>query len=932
MSYYTSLILFPVQITAWKVNKGHLTLARSSDMDSWSLAVPFGGCELAQQSTVAPKAGSFCLAVGSVAWNMDSWSEDSSDWLIYCNENRVWSPVNEAKSKSQWEALGDAWIRLDVDTANNESNLPDDPVSWLNGNVTGIPKLDRKCQDAEPSGYEYGGALHICVNAMTNHREYAATICSGGVINDTPACGGSLVLDSAGLIGSDDCPLTVGPNHWALAVPFSGCELAQQSSVAPSEGDFCYFEGTVAWDMEKWFDDRADWLLYCNDNRVWSVLTGGKKKSIWESESKAWIRLDVDTTNVDGNSPDDPPSWLKGTVSGMAKLNQKCNNAEPSGYVHGGGLHICVNAMTNHRRFVATICSKGAASDTPTCGGNVVLDTNGLIGSADCPETAVENDPWALADPSGDCELAQQPAAAPILGTSCSSAGSVVWNMASWNNDQSNWLMFCTQANVWSLVMGGKKKSLWEAENKPWIRLDVDTENKAGNTLDSPTAWLKGSATGLSELNSKCDDAEPSGWRFGGSLYICASAMTNLSKFVAMICSRGVSNDTPNCGGHAVLDTDGLIGSDNCPKSEQIDPWAIADPSGGCELAVQTTPAPALGTACSTIGSVSWNLAKWNDDQSDWLLYCSQTNEWSLVMGGKKKSLWETEGKTWIRLDVDTGNKVDNTPDSPAAWLKGSATGLNVLNKRCNDAEPSGWSQGGSLHICANAMTNYKFAATICSKGVSNDTPNCGGNVILDTDGLIGSDECPEIIENDPWALANPTAGACTLMQQSTSAPAPNVGNPCTVSGSVSWNMASWNNDQADWLLYCTAEDVWTRVMEAKKRTILESEGRKWIRLNVDAANKNNVPTTPDSPISWLMGSATGLATLNSKCDDPEPSGWRFGGSLHICLDAMTVHNKFVAIICSRGVAEDTPNCGGPVVLDEDGYISTSSTVCPLNF
>lgn len=88
----------------------------------------------------------------------------------------------------------------------------------------------------------------------------------------------------------------------------------------------------------------------------------------------------------------------------------------------------------------------------------------------------------------------------------------------------------------------------------------MDTTNKASGLPDNPTSWLDGNVTGLVELHKSCDNPELSGWRLGGTLYICLGAMTNEERFVVVICSRGGPDDTPNCNGMVqIYDETGLI-------------------------------------------------------------------------------------------------------------------------------------------------------------------------------------------------------------------------------------------------------------------------------------------------------------------------------------------------------------------------------------
>ncbi len=182
-------------------------------------------------------------------------------------------------------------------------------------------------------------------------------------------------------------------------------------------------------------------------------------------------------------------------------------------------------------------------------------------------------------------------------------------------------------------------------------------------------------------------------------------------------------------------------------------------------------------------------------------------------------------------------------------------------------------------------------------------------------------------VYGNKYALADPSSGACSL--QETSGAPPENGMSCTTQGSVAWNIQKWFEDSSDWVLYCDTNNMWANIARAKKKSTLETfdADKKWIRIDVDSANKPG--NTPDNPTSWLKGEASGTAILNSKCDDAEPSTWGQGGSLNICLGAMTNSQMFVGIICSKGVSNDTPDCGGFVGLN-DAQITPSSADCPI--
>ncbi len=177
-------------------------------------------------------------------------------------------------------------------------------------------------------------------------------------------------------------------------------------------------------------------------------------------------------------------------------------------------------------------------------------------------------------------------------------------------------------------------------------------------------------------------------------------------------------------------------------------------------------------------------------------------------------------------------------------------------------------------------------------------------------------------------AIADPTSGACSYM--TSSAAVPENGEACMVQGSVVFNIQHWFDDSVDWALYCDVNGMWANIAKAKKKSAWElpdDADKKWVRIDVDTANKP--ANTPDSPTSWQRGEATGLKTMNTKCDDAEFTNWAHGGSLFICIHGLTNQQLFIGNICSRGVATDTPNCGGHVSLN-GAQITTSSADCPI--
>ncbi len=175
----------------------------------------------------------------------------------------------------------------------------------------------------------------------------------------------------------------------------------------------------------------------------------------------------------------------------------------------------------------------------------------------------------------------------------------------------------------------------------------------------------------------------------------------------------------------------------------------MADPTtNACTINMYRDTAPVLGAACAIQGSVAWSIEQWFADSSDWVVACDRSNTWTTISKAKKKTVWESAenaDKTWVRIDVDTTNKATDVPDTPSAWLQGNATGLTTMNKKCDDAVPSGWGQAGALFICIHGLTNQQeYVGTICSRGVSNDTPNCEHHVAIN-EGAFGtlSTDCP---------------------------------------------------------------------------------------------------------------------------------------------------------------------------------------------
>ncbi len=98
----------------------------------------------------------------------------------------------------------------------------------------------------------------------------------------------------------------------------------------------------------------------------------------------------------------------------------------------------------------------------------------------------------------------------------------------------------------------------------------------------------------------------------------------------------------------------------------------------------------------------------------------------------------------------------------------------------------------------------------------------------------------------------------------------------------------------------CTAY-TWTA---SSGNTMSEFAGQPWALALTDNMNTDE----PDSPAAWLRGEHTGNSELNFRCDNPELSGWRNGGSVAICVADSAV-GVFTAAICSRGRPGDTPAC-----------------------
>ncbi len=190
------------------------------------------------------------------------------------------------------------------------------------------------------------------------------------------------------------------------------------------------------------------------------------------------------------------------------------------------------------------------------------VDRSAVVGEATSASVL-----WASAKPS-DCGLTEESGAAPLAGaTGCTAShgeGAVAWVAATFNSDQAGWMLYCS-GDTWTAATGNTM-SQFSADQK-WALVQPD--NAASNTApDNPEAWLRGTYTAGTQLNTRCDDAAPTGWRNGGGLYICVEALKT-GNFVAAICNLGqASGDTPTCAAFQTLN-DGMITTtttDPCPR------------------------------------------------------------------------------------------------------------------------------------------------------------------------------------------------------------------------------------------------------------------------------------------------------------------------------------------------------------------------------
>ncbi len=186
----------------------------------------------------------------------------------------------------------------------------------------------------------------------------------------------------------------------------------------------------------------------------------------------------------------------------------------------------------------------------------------GLVGQTTDP--AVLTTEWASAKP-GDCSLTEEAGAAPEAGdTGCTAShgeGAVAWSVKRYCQDKSDWLMYCT-GDTWT-ASSGNTMSQFSSGGQTWATVSVDTDS---SRPDSPQSWLSGQHTGNAQLNARCDDGSPSGWRNGGAVVICVEALTK-GNFVAGICNLGKADDTPACATGFTTLNSGMIGSADCPMA-----------------------------------------------------------------------------------------------------------------------------------------------------------------------------------------------------------------------------------------------------------------------------------------------------------------------------------------------------------------------------
>ncbi len=174
---------------------------------------------------------------------------------------------------------------------------------------------------------------------------------------------------------------------------------------------------------------------------------------------------------------------------------------------------------------------------------------------------------FGIAKPS-DCSFTGGVGEAPTAGsTGCTAMygeGAIAWVDVTFCADQPGWILFC-MGDTWTAA-SGNLMSEFEADQK-WVLVQPD--NEAMNTApDDPVAWLRGTYTASTEMNTRCDDTAPTGWRNGGGLYICVKSLRTRT-YVAAICNLGqMSGDTPTCANFQTLNGHLITTNptDPCPR------------------------------------------------------------------------------------------------------------------------------------------------------------------------------------------------------------------------------------------------------------------------------------------------------------------------------------------------------------------------------
>lgn len=169
-------------------------------------------------------------------------------------------------------------------------------------------------------------------------------------------------------------------NRWGLADTM--CNMAEQSGDPPAVDDPCTGTGmgigAIAWSMDRYCQDRGDWLMYC-DGATWQASSGNTMSDF--SADQAWANVDVE---------DGTDSWLVGTHSANTLYNHRCEpGVGNAGFRNGGSIYICVSALAQGN-FVAAICAARDAADTPTCAANQKLEVGDTIEveTGNCPMKA----------------------------------------------------------------------------------------------------------------------------------------------------------------------------------------------------------------------------------------------------------------------------------------------------------------------------------------------------------------------------------------------------------------------------------------------------------------------------------------------------------------------------------------------------------------